>query len=140
MGRNAENFPCYLLFCVFIYLNFSVINEPTPKLMQDELSSLTNIISMYTSIIYSISTYKCFQYWYYECYKLMILDIKNIFKVCYLKYFHNSNINSSQMVTTFYSPFSRLGKPKPFINICFQIEAIIKISKGNVLHLLVEID
>ena len=108
--------------------------------MQDELSSLTNIISMYTSILYSISTYKCFQYCYYECYKLMILDIKNIFEVCYLKYCYDGNINSSQMVTTFYSPFSRFGKPKPFINICFQIEAIIKISEGNVLHLLVEID
>ena len=71
---------------------------------------------------------------------VMILDIKHIFEVCYLKYFHNGNINSSQMVTTIYSTFSRLGKPKPFINICFQIEVIIKISKGNVLHLLVEID
>ena len=61
------------------------------------------------------------------------------FEVCYLKYCYNGNINSSQTVTTFHSPFSRFGKPKPVINTCFQIEAILRITKGNVLHLLVRL-
>ena len=103
--------------------------------MQDQPSSFTNSISMYTSIIYSISIYKCFQYWYYECYKLMILDTKKVLKFVILKYCYNGNINSSQMVTTFHSPFPRFGKPKPVINTCVQIETILKISKDNVLHL-----
>ena len=64
---------------------------------------------------------------------------KKSFEVCYLKYCYNGNINSSQTVTTFHSPFSRFGKPKPVINTCFQIEKILKISKGNVLHLLVRL-
>ena len=59
------------------------------------------------------------------------------FEVCYLKYCYNGNINSSLMVTTFHSPFSRFGKPKPVINSCLQIEVILQISKGNVLYLLV---
>ena len=107
--------------------------------MQDQSSRLTNSISMYTSIIYSISISKCFQYWYYECYKLMILDIKKVLKFVIFKYCYSGNINSSQMVTTFHSPFSRFGKPKPVINTCFQIEAILKISKGNIVCLLVRL-
>ena len=44
-----------------------------------------------------------------------------------------------QMVTTFHSPFSRFGEPKPAINNCFQTEAILKISNWNVLNLLLRL-
>ena len=106
--------------------------------MQDQPSSLTNSISMYTSILYSISIYKCFQYWYYECYKLMILDIKKVLRFVIWSVVIMV-ILTSQMVTKFYCSCSRFGKPKPVINSCFQIEAIPKISKGKVLHLLVRL-
>ena len=69
----------------------------------------------------------------------MIFDIKKVWKFVILKYCYNGNINSSQKVTKFHSPFSGFGKPKPVINTCFQIEAILKISKGNVLHLLLRL-
>ena len=58
------------------------------------------------------------------------------FEVCYLKYCYNGNINSSLMVTTFHSPFSRFGKPKPVISSCLQIEVILQM---NVLYLLVRL-
>ena len=43
----------------------------------------------------------------------MILDIKKVLRFAILKYCYNENINSSQMVTTFHSPFYGFGKPKP---------------------------
>ena len=68
----------------------------------------------------------------------MILDINN-FEVRCLKYCYNGNINSSQMATKFHYPFSTFEKPKSVINTCFQIEAILRTTKGNVLHLLVRL-